>query len=138
MFEQAPLLSVAHLQRRFGGLTAVSDVDLEVNAGEMVGIIGPNGAGKTTLFNLLVGALRPDQGRVWLNDTDITGLPPHRVFHHGLARTFQLTRPFAELSVLDNLLIAPRGQLGERFWANWLRRGRVAREERALRDEVED
>jgi branched-chain amino acid transport system ATP-binding protein len=82
----------------------------------------------------VAGELRPSAGRVTLSGVDITGLPPYRIFRHGLVRTFQLTRPFAELSVLDNLLVAPGGQLGERFWNNWWRRGCVARQEQELRE----
>ena len=94
------------LTKRFGGLTAVRAVTFAVEAGELVGIIGPNGAGKTTLFNLLTGFLRPDQGRSVLRDAPIAGLAPHRIVDRGLARTFQIARPFADMTVLENVATA--------------------------------
>jgi branched-chain amino acid transport system ATP-binding protein len=100
------VLEVEGLTRRFGGLTAVDQVTFSIGEGELVGIIGPNGAGKTTLFNLVSGFLQPDAGRVRFLDRDITGWAPHRVARLGLVRTFQLVRPFANLSVLDNVKAA--------------------------------
>jgi branched-chain amino acid transport system ATP-binding protein len=107
----APLLQVQKLSKRFGGLVAVKDVSFEVAAGEITGILGPNGAGKTTLFNLLTGFIRPDRGEVRLDGRRINGLKPHRIVNRGLARTFQLARPFAGMTVLENALVgcfAPR------------------------------
>jgi len=92
--------------KRYGGLTALAGVDLTVGAGEIVGLIGPNGAGKTTLFGVLSGFVRADAGRVRLGDADLTGLSPHEICRRGLARTFQLVRPFARLSVLENVAVA--------------------------------
>jgi len=100
------LLRVEGLCKSFKGLTAVSDVSFEVIEGSILGIIGPNGAGKTTMFNLVAGAVKPDSGTVHLGDRDITGQPPHVIAAAGMARTFQLTRPFHSLSVLDNVTIA--------------------------------
>lgn len=100
-----PLLDVAHLSRSFGGLRAVHDVSFSVEPGTVVGLIGPNGAGKSTLFNLVAGVLKPDAGRVVFAGQDITGQPPHVIARLGLARTFQLTRPFLALSVLDNVAV---------------------------------
>jgi branched-chain amino acid transport system ATP-binding protein len=100
-----PLLEVSHLSRSFGGLRALHDVSFSVEACTVVGLIGPNGAGKSTVFNLVAGALRPDNGRVVFDGRDITGVPTHRIARSGLARTFQLTRPFATLSVLDNVAV---------------------------------
>ena len=107
------LLEVSGLVRRFGGFTAVDGVDLQVSAGERVGIIGPNGSGKTTLIQCIAGALRPDAGRVRLAGADVTAWPPHRRARQGLARTFQIPRPFASLSVAGNVavpleFVAPR------------------------------
>ena len=96
-------------------------------AGTITGLIGPNGAGKTTLFNLIAGALSPSAGRVVLGDRRLDGQPPHRVLRAGVARTFQIPRPFAALTVLENVMLAGRAQPGERFWANWLRAGRRGR-----------
>jgi branched-chain amino acid transport system ATP-binding protein len=100
------LLRVEGLRKSFKGLTAVNDVSFEVTEGSILGIIGPNGAGKTTMFNLVAGAMKPDSGTVHLGDQDITGRPPHVIAAAGMARTFQLTRPFHSMSVLDNVTVA--------------------------------
>jgi branched-chain amino acid transport system ATP-binding protein len=99
------LLEVERLSKGFGGVLAVGDVSLTLEAGELLGVMGPNGSGKTTLFNLIAGALRPDRGRIRLRGEDIAGLAPHRVCARGVARTFQLVRPFAGLSALDNVRV---------------------------------
>ena len=101
----APVLDLRGITVRFGGLTAVAGVDLEVRAGETVGLIGPNGAGKTTLFNVITGTLRPTAGTVHLLGQRVDGLRPSAVARRGLRRTYQIVRPFANLSVLDNVLI---------------------------------
>ncbi len=115
--EPPPLLSLEGVSKAFAGVRAVWDVSLEVPAGAVLGVMGPNGSGKTTLFNLISGAIRPDRGRIRIRGAEITGLPPHRVCAHGIARTFQHVRPFPGLSALDNVLV---GQLYGR------RRGRDA------------
>jgi len=100
-----PLLEVERVSKAFGGVRAVHDVSFTLQEGELLGIMGPNGSGKTTLFNLIAGALSPDAGRIRLGGQDIAGLPPHRICARGIARTFQLVRPFAGLSALDNVLV---------------------------------
>jgi branched-chain amino acid transport system ATP-binding protein len=100
-----PLLEVERVTKEFGGVRAVNGVSFTLEAGELLGIMGPNGSGKTTLFNLIAGALRPDAGRIRLGGEDIAGEPPHRVCARGVARTFQLVRPFPGLSALDNVLV---------------------------------
>jgi branched-chain amino acid transport system ATP-binding protein len=100
------MLRVTGLSKSFRGLRAVHDVSFEVEAGSILGIIGPNGAGKTTIFNLIAGSTRPDAGSVQLEGGDITGRPPHVIAKTGMARTFQLMRPFYSMSVLDNVTIA--------------------------------
>jgi branched-chain amino acid transport system ATP-binding protein len=100
------LLEVRNLSKRFGGLWALRNVDLDVIDGEVLGIIGPNGAGKTTLFNCISGYYKPDSGKVIFQSRDITGLPPFKIAQLGIARTFQLTKAFNNLTVLDNLRIA--------------------------------
>ena len=105
------LLSLRGLTRRFGGLTAVDGIDLELNRGELVSIIGPNGAGKTTLFNLVTGLDRPDAGEVRLDGHRITGFAPEKLAGQGIARTFQLGRVFGNLSVMDNVLIGAHARL---------------------------
>ncbi|MBV9786522.1 MAG: ABC transporter ATP-binding protein [Acidisphaera sp.] len=107
----AALLEVRGLTRRFGGLTAVNAIDLHLRDGELVSIIGPNGAGKTTLFNLVSGLDRPDAGRVAFAGRDITGAPPESLAELGVARTFQHGRVFANLSVLDNVLVGGHARL---------------------------
>ncbi len=106
------MLEVEDLTKTFGGLNAVKNVSFRIEEGEMVGIIGPNGAGKTTLFNLLAGFLKPDSGSVKFKDEDIIGLPPHKIVNKGIARTFQVVRPFRHLPVIANVMVAlksPRG-----------------------------
>jgi branched-chain amino acid transport system ATP-binding protein len=100
------LLEVRNLSKRFGGLWALRNVDLDVIDGEVLGIIGPNGAGKTTLFNCISGYYKPDSGKVIFQSRDITGLPPFKIAQLGIARTFQQTKAFNNLTVLDNLRIA--------------------------------
>jgi ABC-type branched-subunit amino acid transport system ATPase component len=125
------LLQVADVSKSFGELRAVDGVTLAVEAGSITGLIGPNGAGKSTLFDLIAGARPPDAGAIEFAGLRIDGLAPDRIFRAGLARTFQIPRPFPKMTVLENLLVAPVAQAGERFWNNWLRLGAVAEEERA-------
>ena len=105
MSDAAPILELDAVTKRFGGLTAVSGVSLRVAAGEILGIIGPNGAGKTTLFNVISGYYRPESGRILFAGHEVTGHPPHAICRLGLTRTFQLVKPFGNLSVLDNVMI---------------------------------
>ncbi|HWM75944.1 MAG TPA: ABC transporter ATP-binding protein, partial [Methylomirabilota bacterium] len=100
-----PLLEVDRLSKGFGGVQAVSDVSFTLDEGELLGVMGPNGSGKTTLFNLIAGALRPDSGQIRFRGEDVTGQAPHRACSRGIARTFQLVKPFAGLSALDNVLV---------------------------------
>lgn len=99
------LLELRKLSRSFGGLMAVKAVDLDVQSGEIVGLIGPNGAGKTTLFNLITGTYRPNSGAILFDGADITRLAPHARCRLGITRTFQLVRPFPNLTVLDNVAV---------------------------------
>jgi branched-chain amino acid transport system ATP-binding protein len=116
-----PCLTLQGLGKSFGGLVAVNDITLEVYPGERQGIIGPNGAGKTTLFNLITGALAPSDGRILLFGHDITRWPTYRRTALGLARTFQITTLFPELTILDNVLLAVQGLRSMKFvmW-RWL------------------
>ena len=122
------------LTKAFGGPPVVDGVSFTLARGTITGLIGPNGAGKTTLFNLLAGALRPDGGSLTLEGMRIDGMRPDEVFARGLARTFQIPRPFPAMTVLENVMLAPQAQSGERFWANWLKPGAVAAEERRNRE----
>jgi branched-chain amino acid transport system ATP-binding protein len=124
------MLDLIGVSRSFGAARAVDAVSLQVVAGSITGLIGPNGAGKTTLFNLIAGSLAPSAGRILLNGHNVAGAPAHRRLAAGLGRTFQIPRPFAAMTVLENVLLAAREQRGERPFANWLTPGAVARQER--------
>jgi ABC-type branched-subunit amino acid transport system ATPase component len=99
------ILRVNALYKSFGGSRVINDVSCQFPTGKITSVIGPNGAGKTTLFNVITGFLKPDAGKVFLEDVDITGMPPHRIVAQGMSRTFQLVRVFPRLSVLDNILM---------------------------------
>ena len=99
------ILEVTNLIKAFGGLVAIKDLDLAINQGDVVGLIGPNGSGKTTSFNLISGYLAPDEGHIKFNGMDITGLKPHKICQHGIARTFQLTKPFSGMTALQNVMV---------------------------------
>jgi branched-chain amino acid transport system ATP-binding protein len=101
-----PLLEVENLTKSFGGLTAVNNVSFHVDEGDVIGLIGPNGAGKTTLFKLISGFLKSDSGTVRFKGEDITGLAPHKIVNKGIARTFQVVRPFRHLPAIANVLVA--------------------------------
>jgi len=101
-----PILEVQNLSKKFGGVEALSQVDLVVEPGEVIGVIGPNGAGKSTFFNLLSGVMKPSGGKVVFQGHDVTGMKPHRIAKRGLVRTFQSTLLFSDLSVFDNILVA--------------------------------
>ena len=126
------MIVVEDLHRHFGGFRAVDGSSMEIEEGSITGLIGPNGAGKTTLFNVIAGNLPPTSGRVFMDGEDITGLPPHQLFHKGLLRTFQIAHEFASMTVRENLMMVPGGQSGETIWNAWIGRKRIAEEERAL------
>jgi branched-chain amino acid transport system ATP-binding protein len=98
-------LEVENLSKTFGGVVAINRVSLTLNHGEILGLIGPNGSGKTTLFNLISGLIKPDTGRIRFNDKDITGIPAYKICQSGIARTFQLVKPFSRLSPLQNVMV---------------------------------
>jgi branched-chain amino acid transport system ATP-binding protein len=100
------LLEVNDVTKRFGGLTAVKNATFTLQKGELTGILGPNGAGKTTLFNLLTGFMAPTSGKITFNGEELHGLAPYKIVNRGMARTFQLTRPFVGMNLLENVLVA--------------------------------
>jgi branched-chain amino acid transport system ATP-binding protein len=100
-----PILEIKSLSKRFGGITAVSSLSLQINRGEIIGLIGPNGAGKTTLFNIITGFIKPDSGTVSLKGRNITKLRPHRIVNMGLARTFQQAKPFKRMLTVENVAV---------------------------------
>jgi branched-chain amino acid transport system ATP-binding protein len=135
------MIVVENMHKHFGGFHAVDGASLEIASGSITGLIGPNGAGKTTLFNVIAGRLSPTSGRVTMAGEDVTGLPPHELFHKGLLRTFQIAHEFSSMTVRENLMMVPAHQSGETLWNAWFGRGKIAREERELlkkADEVLD
>jgi branched-chain amino acid transport system ATP-binding protein len=100
-----PLIEAEKVTKKFGGLMALRDVSFHIDSGEILGLIGPNGAGKTTLFNAVAGVFRPESGRIRFNGEEITGLPPFELSLRGIARTFQITKPFLNITVLDNMMV---------------------------------
>ena len=126
------MIRVKNLHRHFGGFRAVDGSSIEIDEGSITGLIGPNGAGKTTLFNVIAGVLPPTSGTVTMGEEDITGVPPHELFHKGLLRTFQIAHEFSSMTVLENLMMVPAGQTGETLWNTWFGRKRIADEERQL------
>ncbi|MBM3942586.1 MAG: ABC transporter ATP-binding protein [SAR202 cluster bacterium] len=127
------MLELRQVVKDFGGLRAVDRCSFAVCQGTITALIGPNGAGKTTLFNLITGFLKPDGGSIWFQGRRIDGQPSHKIVRLGILRTFQVPRELEAMTVLENLLLVPAGQTGERPWAVWLLPRRVAREEQALR-----
>ncbi|MCO4848531.1 MAG: ABC transporter ATP-binding protein [Yoonia sp.] len=126
------MIVVENLVKTFGGFHAVDGASLRIQEGTITGLIGPNGAGKTTLFNVIAGVLEPSAGRVTMLGKDITGLPPHELFHKGLLRTFQIAHECSTMTVRENLMMVPGAQSGETLWNTWFGRKRIANEERAL------
>ena len=132
------MLNVQHLDKWFGGIHAVNDVSLSFETGKITGLIGPNGAGKTTLFNIIAGLHPPTSGRVFLDEVEITGLPPHALFAKGVLRTFQIAHEFSTLPVRDNLMMVPSHQSGETLLNVWLRPGKIKQEEAQLTQKVDE
>lgn len=132
------LLDVKKLTKNFGGLTAVGDVTMHLNEGELVGLIGPNGAGKTTLFNLLTGVYEPSEGTVSLDGTILNGMKPYKIASLGLSRTFQNIRLFKEMTVLDNVLIGTANQTSPHLLASFLRLPKYYQSEEELRQKALD
>lgn len=131
-----PILEARQLSRKFGGIPAVRDMSLSIMPGEIVGLIGPNGAGKTTMFDLLSGSVAVSGGTILLAGQEITREAAHGRLARGLGRTFQIPRPFAGLTLTENLLLARQHQTGEHLLANFLSPRRIAAEERAARDQA--
>jgi len=127
---RAPLLSIKGLTKRFGGLTAVHKISFDIHEGEAVGLMGPNGAGKTTLINLITGVHRPDSGEIRFKGKDIAGLPPHKICHIGIARTYQVPQPFKTLTAQENILAAA-------IFGGGLSRGQAEREAARILDELD-
>ena len=138
MGEAAPILAVHDAVKAFGAMRAVDGVSLSAETRKITGLIGPNGAGKTTLFSAIAGETALTSGSVTFDGRDITGLDAHGVYRLGLARTFQIPRPFGAMTVLENVMVAATGQSGERFWNTWLRPGLVREQEEAVRSRASE
>jgi branched-chain amino acid transport system ATP-binding protein len=138
MQNSTPILQVDSVTKAFDGVRAVNDCTLAVKEGTITGLIGPNGAGKTTLFNIVTGFLKPTAGRITFRGERIDGLPPHRIFHRGVVRTFQIPRELKTMTVLENLMLVPPGQHGEQIWNPWFFAFRVSRQERLIYDKALD
>ena len=132
------MLQISDLHMHFGGIRAVDGVSLTLAPGKITGLIGPNGAGKTTLFNVIAGLHKPTSGTVRLAGEDITGLPPHALFHKGMLRTFQIAHEFSTLTVRENLMMVPPQQSGERLLDVWLRPDKIRAEETAIAARADD
>ena len=130
------MLEIQRVEKSFGGLKAVNDCSLEVTKGSITGLIGPNGAGKTTLFNIITGHYKPERGKIFFQGEAIEGLAPHQIFKKKVYRTFQITREFSQMTVLENLMIMPERQVGERVWNTWFRPASVRHQEKELRDKA--
>jgi neutral amino acid transport system ATP-binding protein len=126
------ILEARNLSKRFGGIQAVADASIEVEAGGITGLIGPNGAGKTTFFNLLSNFIHPDQGTVVFNGQLIQDSAPHRIARLGMVRTFQVAKALSRLSVMENMLLGAQQQTGEKLWQVWS--PQVAKNQRQLQD----
>jgi branched-chain amino acid transport system ATP-binding protein len=132
----SPILSLRNVRRYFGGIKAVDDVSFDVAPNRITGLIGPNGAGKTTLFNLISGFYNPDAGEICFQGERIDGLSLHRTFRKGLCRTFQISRELKLMTVLENVMLVPPGQEGEKLWRTWFFPKIVTMQEQELRDKA--
>ncbi len=133
---QDNILEIKNLSKNFGGIAAVSNCSLKVKQGTITGIIGPNGSGKTTLFNLIAGNLKSSAGNVLFNKENITDIPSYELFSKGLLRTFQIAHEFTNLSVLENLMMVPDKQSGEKLINALLKPGLVAKEEDQIKEKA--
>ena len=127
------MLEIRNINKNFGGLRAVNNASMKIEKGSITGLIGPNGAGKTTLFNTIAGVYAPDEGEIFLENQNITGLKPHNLFNKGVLRTFQIAHEFSTLTVLENLMMVPPNQYGENLIYAWFRNNDVKKQEEEIR-----
>ena len=127
------MLSIQNISKNFGGIKAVNNVSLEIKKGSITGLIGPNGAGKTTLFNIIAGNIPSNSGNILLENENITQCPSHELFDKGLLRTFQIAHEFSKLTVLENLMVVPNSQTGEKLIGAWFNYSKVKSEEIVIR-----
>jgi branched-chain amino acid transport system ATP-binding protein len=132
MTDSMPILDIQDVVKDFEGLRAVNHCSFQVQRGTITGLIGPNGAGKTTLFNLITGFIPCTSGQILSDGKRIDCMPPHNVFRQGIVRTFQIPRELRRMTVLENLMLVPGPQVGERIWGSWFLPWRVRRQEREI------
>ncbi len=132
------MLSIRNISKSFGGIQAVNDASLEIEKGSITGLIGPNGAGKTTLFNIIAGNLEPNAGQIFLEGSNITSLPSYKLFDKGVLRTFQIAHEFSKMTVLENLMVVPGSQLGEKILNSWFQRNKIREEEKIIKKRAEE
>ena len=130
------MLNIKDVSVNFGGIKAVDKASMQIETGKITGLIGPNGAGKTTLFNIIAGNIKPTMGKVMLDEQDITSLPSHELFEKGVLRTFQLAHEFSNMTVLENLMVVPGMQTGEKILNTWFQRKRIENEEKAIKEKA--
>ena len=136
MQSDSNILQVKNLSKSFGGLKAISNCSLKIKKGSITGIIGPNGSGKTTLFNLISGNLKSSQGKILFNNEDITNVPSYELFSKGVLRTFQIAHEFTNLTVLENLMMVPGGQSGEKLMNALFKPSLVKKEEKNVKEKA--
>ncbi len=127
------MLEIKNITKKFGGLTAINNASMNVRRGSITGLIGPNGAGKTTLFNIIAGNLKNDSGEIIFDDENITGLKAHELFKKNILRTFQIAHEFSSLTVLENLMMVPGEQFGEKLLYSWFGNSIVRIQEKEIR-----
>ena len=130
------MISIRNVTKRFGGIIAVDDSSFDVMSSTICSLIGPNGAGKTTLFNVICGSIEPSSGSIFFNNKDITGQPSHQLFYEGILRTFQIAHEFSKLTVLENLMVVPGFQSGEKLMNAWINRKKIKDEEKKIKDKA--
>ena len=130
------MLNIKDISVNFGGIKAVNKASMQIETGKITGLIGPNGAGKTTLFNIIAGNIKPTMGKVMLEEHDITSLPSHELFERGVLRTFQLAHEFSNMTVLENLMVVPAMQTGEKILNTWFKRKKIENEEKEIKEKA--
>ncbi len=130
------MIVIDNIHKYFGGFRAVDGTSLEIKKNSITGLIGPNGAGKTTLFNVIAGIYKPTSGKVYLDNEDITDLPPHKLFEKGVLRTFQIPHEFSTMSVMENLMMVPGSQTGEKLFNTWFNTRKISDEEEDIKSKA--
>ena len=132
------LVKVENIIKTFGGLVALNNCSLEIKDKSITGIIGPNGSGKTTLFNVITGNLKPDSGKIFYNGIEITNIESHELFHLGILRTFQIAHEFTNMTVIENLMVVPGNQRGEKLLYSLVNSKKIKKEDEAIKEKAID